>query len=78
MQRYNFFRKHKTFLTTFFITLTQVKRNTGQRLRNYIIIYTRTREKVEAIVKHEMESACQMSVPLIADTGWGSNWLEAH
>lgn len=41
-------------------------------------VYPDEREKVEAIVKHEMESACQMSVPLIADTGWGSNWLEAH
>ena len=33
---------------------------------------------VEAIVKEEMEVAFQMRVPLIADAGWGSNWLEAH
>ena len=33
---------------------------------------------VEAIVKEEMEAAFQMRVPLIADAGWGSNWLEAH
>ena len=34
--------------------------------------------QVEAIVKEEMEAAFQMRVPLIADAGWGSNWLEAH
>ncbi|MCR5780084.1 MAG: DNA polymerase I [Bacteroidaceae bacterium] len=34
--------------------------------------------QVEAIVKEEMEAAFQMKVPLIADAGWGSNWLEAH
>ncbi len=33
---------------------------------------------VEAIVKEEMEAAFQMRVPLIADAGWGTNWLEAH
>ena len=36
------------------------------------------RERVEQLVKHEMENAYQMSVPLIADCGWGTNWLEAH
>ena len=41
-------------------------------------VYPDEREKVEAIVKKEMEVAGQMSVPLIADTGWGINWLEAH
>lgn len=34
--------------------------------------------QVEGIVKEEMEAAFQMRVPLIADAGWGSNWLEAH
>ena len=29
-------------------------------------------------VQQEMERAYQMSVPLVADCGWGSNWLEAH
>ena len=33
---------------------------------------------VEQIVINEMQSAYQMTVPLIADCGWGSNWLEAH
>ena len=35
-------------------------------------------EKVSAIVKEEMESAVDYKVPLIADCGTGSNWLEAH
>ncbi len=35
-------------------------------------------EKVESIVIEEMQKAWQMSVPLIADCGWGANWLEAH
>ncbi len=36
------------------------------------------RDRVEAIVLEEMQNAFQMSVPLIADSGWGANWLEAH
>lgn len=36
------------------------------------------KEAVERIVLHEMESALEMRVPLLADSGWGSNWLEAH
>ena len=33
---------------------------------------------VEKIVMDEMQNAWQMNVPLIADCGWGKNWLEAH
>ena len=36
------------------------------------------KEKVEQIVLSEMQSAYKMKVPLIADSGWGQNWLEAH
>ena len=36
------------------------------------------RERVEQIVVCEMQDAIEMRVPLIADAGWGSNWLEAH
>jgi DNA polymerase-1 len=36
------------------------------------------KERVETIVIEEMEKAYKMSVPLIADCGWGKNWLEAH
>ena len=35
-------------------------------------------EKVQNIVIEEMQKAWPMSVPLIADCGWGNNWLEAH
>lgn len=33
---------------------------------------------VEKIVIEEMQHACPLAVPLIADSGWGKNWLEAH
>ncbi|MBQ8656290.1 MAG: DNA polymerase I [Prevotella sp.] len=36
------------------------------------------KERVERIVLEEMQGAFQMQVPLIADCGWGDNWLEAH
>ena len=36
------------------------------------------REQLQALVIEEMQKAAQLSVPLIADAGWGSNWLEAH
>ena len=35
-------------------------------------------EKVQKIVIEEMQNAWPMSVPLIADCGWGDNWLQAH
>ena len=36
------------------------------------------KEKVQQIVIAEMENAYKMKVPLLADCGWGKNWLEAH
>ena len=36
------------------------------------------KERLQAMVIEEMQEACQLSVPLVADCGWGSNWLEAH
>ena len=36
------------------------------------------KEKVERIVIEEMQNAFQMAVPLVADSGFGDNWLEAH
>lgn len=36
------------------------------------------KEKVERIVLEEMQNAYPLQVPLVADSGWGKNWLEAH
>ena len=36
------------------------------------------KEQVERIVLEEMQNAYQLKVPLVADAGWGQNWLEAH
>ena len=41
-------------------------------------VYPDEAAKVEQIVIDEMQKACQLNVPLIADAGWGDNWLEAH
>ena len=34
------------------------------------------RDELMALVKHEMEHAAQLSVPLVVDLGEGANWLE--
>ena len=41
-------------------------------------VFPEEKETVEKIVIGEMQNAYQLSVPLIADCGWGANWLEAH
>ena len=41
-------------------------------------VFPEEKERVQQIVIEAMESAYQMQVPLRADYGWGSNWLEAH
>jgi DNA polymerase-1 len=41
-------------------------------------VYPEEKEKVEAIVIEEMQKAFPLRVPLVADSGFGQNWLEAH
>ena len=41
-------------------------------------VYPEEKERVERIVLEEMQGALQMQVPLLADSGFGQNWLEAH
>ncbi len=41
-------------------------------------VYLEEKEKVEKIVLEEMQNAFDMKVPLVADSGFGENWLEAH
>ncbi len=41
-------------------------------------VFTEEKEKVESIVLEEMQNALNLSVPLVADSGFGQNWLEAH
>jgi DNA polymerase-1 len=44
---------------------------------NFNIVPTE-RDAMQKLVIEEMQNAFSMSVPLIADYGWGNNWLEAH
>ena len=41
-------------------------------------VYPEERGRVEEIVLQEMQAAYALRVPLVADCGWGNNWLEAH
>jgi len=35
-------------------------------------------KEAKNIITETMESAAELSVPLVCDTGYGSNWDEAH
>ena len=35
-------------------------------------------DSIQPMIKHEMENAFKMAVPLDVEIGWGKNWLEAH
>ena len=35
-------------------------------------------EELTALVKECMQNALPLDVPIVAETGYGKNWLEAH
>ncbi len=41
-------------------------------------VYPEEKGRVEQIVIEEMQNAIPLHVPLVADSGFGQNWLEAH
>ncbi len=41
-------------------------------------VYPEEKEAVKRIVLEEMQGAFPLAVPLVADSGFGDNWLEAH
>jgi DNA polymerase-1 len=41
-------------------------------------VYNSELEKIKPMIKHEMENAFILDVPLVVEMGVGKNWLEAH
>ncbi len=41
-------------------------------------VFPEEKDAMEHLVVEEMQNAFRMQVPLVADCGWGKNWLEAH
>ena len=41
-------------------------------------VYKPELDHVKSLIKHEMEHACTLEVPLEVEIGTGNNWLEAH
>ncbi len=41
-------------------------------------VYNDELEKIQPMIRHEMENAWQLAVPLEVDMGMGRDWLEAH
>ncbi|NND11317.1 MAG: DNA polymerase I, partial [Flavobacteriaceae bacterium] len=41
-------------------------------------VYKPELDKMKSLIKTEMESAYELSVPLVVDMDMGNNWLEAH
>ncbi len=41
-------------------------------------VYNDELEKIQPMIKYEMENAFKLEVPLTVDLGLGKNWLEAH
>ena len=42
------------------------------------VVHNSELEKIQPMIKHEMENAFKMAVPLDVEIGLGKNWLEAH
>lgn len=41
-------------------------------------VHPEEKAHLQQLVTEEMQNAIKLSVPLLADSGWGKNWLEAH
>jgi DNA polymerase I-like protein with 3'-5' exonuclease and polymerase domains len=52
-----------------------VESEIGYMFLKNILIYL---IKAQSMIKHEMENAFPMAVPLEVEIGIGENWLEAH
>ena len=61
------------------LIITSRNEEQGQEIYNSLCEkYPEEKEKVERIVLEEMQGAFALAVPLVADSGFGQNWLEAH
>jgi DNA polymerase-1 len=58
----------------------QLKSNMILQVHDELVfdVYAPELEQIKAIVKHEMENAVQLNIPLTVEMGVGKNWLEAH
>ena len=47
-------------------------------MMNWFLMFNSELEKIQPMIKHEMDNAFKMDVPLDVEIDVGENWLEAH